>query len=115
MPDFELERCHRGPVAGIDEAGRGPLAGPVVAAAAILDPERLPDGLDDSKKLTAARRTQLFAALSLSAETSVGIATVAEIDQLNILQATFLAMTRADPHREPPDGAAIPRGGSCRS
>ena len=95
MPDFELERSHRPPVAGVDEAGRGPLAGPVVAAAAILNPNHMPDGLDDSKKLSAARRAKLFAALSDCAETSIGIATVAEIDHLNILQATFLAMTRA--------------------
>jgi ribonuclease HII len=108
MPDFSLERCHRGPVAGVDEAGRGPLAGPVVAAAVILDPNRIPDGLDDSKKLAAGRREELFAVLSASAHTSVGIATVAEIDQINILQATFLAMIRAvDALAERPDHLLI--------
>jgi len=114
MPDFSLERCHRGPVAGVDEAGRGPLAGPVVAAAVILDPNNIPGGLDDSKKLAAGRRAELFTVLSGCAQTAVGIATVAEIDRLNILQATFLAMTRAidslaeRPHHLLVDGPHLP-------
>ena len=86
----------RGPVAGVDEAGRGPLAGPVVAAAVILDPGRPVAGLDDSKKLTALRRETLAADIRASAAAwAVAWADAAEIDRLNILQATYLAMRRA--------------------
>ncbi|HBF99281.1 MAG TPA: ribonuclease HII, partial [Alphaproteobacteria bacterium] len=67
-------------VAGVDEAGRGPWAGPVVAAAVILDPAAIPDGLNDSKKLSAARRAALFAALGATARIGVGQASVDEID-----------------------------------
>jgi ribonuclease HII len=103
MPDFvfEYEAIAEGlsPVAGVDEAGRGPWAGPVVAGAVILDPETLPDalrhGLDDSKKLKADKRVTLFDLLGRHAITGVGIADVEEIDSLNILAATMLAMTRA--------------------
>lgn len=103
MPDFSLEDAARAEgfamIAGIDEAGRGPWAGPVVAAAVILDQAALPaalaEGLDDSKKLSAARREALFALLPGFARIGVGRAEVDEIDRLNILQATFLAMTRA--------------------
>lgn len=103
MPDFSLEDSARAEgfaaIAGIDEAGRGPWAGPVVAAAVILDraalPAALAGGLDDSKKLLAARRDELFALLPGFARIGVGRAEVDEIDRLNILQATFLAMTRA--------------------
>ena len=63
MPDFSFETAARGPVCGIDEAGRGPWAGPVIAAAVILDPAAIPEGLDDSKLLPAARREELFEAL----------------------------------------------------
>lgn len=85
-----------GPVAGVDEAGRGPLAGPVVAAAVILNPQRKVAGLDDSKKLSAHRRERL--AVEIKAESlswSVAWADPAEIDALNILAATMLAMRRA--------------------
>lgn len=82
-------------IAGIDEAGRGPLAGPVVAAAVILDPARPIDGLADSKKLSAAKRTRLFDAIMAGAIVGVGHASVAEIDRLNILAASLLAMRRA--------------------
>ncbi len=95
MPDFALEEASGGPVAGIDEAGRGPWAGPVVAAAVILDPLALPAGLDDSKTLTAARRGDLYRRLLGCAEIGVGAASVREIEQLNILQATLAAMARA--------------------
>lgn len=95
MPDFRIEAQFSGPVCGIDEAGRGPWAGPVVAAAAILDPARLPPGIDDSKKLTAARREALFDAVCASASIGIGAASVAEIERLNILGATLLAMRRA--------------------
>lgn len=101
MPNFSLEQGIAGIVAGIDEAGRGPWAGPVVAGAAVLDRNSLERalviGLDDSKALTPARRDTLFEQLTTSsaATVSVGVASVEEIDTLNILQATFLAMSRA--------------------
>jgi len=89
---------HVGPLGlcGVDEAGRGPLAGPVMAAAVMLDPERPIPGLRDSKKLSAVKREQLADAIRLHAVAwCVAEASVAEIDQLNILQATMLAMQRA--------------------
>ncbi len=95
LPDFSFERRHAGPVVGVDEAGRGPLAGPVVAAAVRLDPDCLPDGINDSKALTAARRARLAAELLRCAHVGIGIATVEEIDSLNILWASMLAMRRA--------------------
>lgn len=82
------------PVAGVDEAGRGPLAGPVVAAAVILCPDGI-EGLDDSKKLSAPRRAALEAQILASCRYGIGMASVEEIDAINILQATMLAMTRA--------------------
>ncbi len=85
-----------GLLAGVDEAGRGPLAGPVVAAAVILDPRQPIAGLADSKKLTALRRERLFDAIRAKALCcSIAEASVEEIDRLNILQATLLAMQRA--------------------
>ena len=81
-------------IAGVDEAGRGPLAGPVVAAAVILCPEGI-EGLDDSKKLTAAQRDRLAEAIRAHCRVGVGLASVEEIDTLNILWATMLAMERA--------------------
>lgn len=103
MPDFTFEdaAAARGMrvVVGVDEAGRGPWAGPVVAGAVVLDrgalPARLRDGLDDSKKLSAARRETLFAELAACARIGVGVAEVAEIDTFNILRATLMAMARA--------------------
>ncbi len=87
---------YEGPVAGVDEAGRGPLAGPVVAAAVILHPQRGVAGLDDSKKLSAARREELAVEIAANAVAwSVAWADPAEIDALNILAATMLAMRRA--------------------
>lgn len=94
-PDFSFETQIGGRVAGVDEVGRGPLAGPVTAAAVVLNPAAIPDGLNDSKKLTARKRTALLETLLASAEVSLGWATVEEIDALNIRNATFLAMTRA--------------------
>jgi ribonuclease HII len=79
----------------VDEVGRGPLSGPVVAAAVILDPSDLPSDLNDSKKLSPKRREAAFAAIMARAEVGIGAASVAEIDTHNILQATFLAMQRA--------------------
>ena len=81
-------------IAGVDEAGRGPLAGPVVAAAVIQCDDGI-DGLDDSKRLSAKRRGELEALILARCTVGIGMASVAEIDTLNILQATMLAMTRA--------------------
>ena len=99
-PDFSREQAlyalnSGGLIAGIDEAGRGPWAGPVIAAAVILDPREIPPGLDDSKKLPAHRREDLYARLLACAQIGVGQASVEEIDDLNILNASLLAMTRA--------------------
>ncbi|MCW1951850.1 MAG: ribonuclease HII [Octadecabacter sp.] len=98
-PDFAFEQdlITRGAVriAGVDEVGRGPLAGPVTAAAVILDPSNIPDGLNDSKKLTAKRREALEPLIFASAQVSIAHATVEEIDEINILRASHLAMERA--------------------
>jgi ribonuclease HII len=118
-PDFSLEAAAPYPVCGIDEAGRGPWAGPVVAAAVILDPAAIPDGLDDSKRLTAARREELIVAIEATAIVGVGQASVEEIATMNILQASFLAMRRAVAalNRRPAlalvDGHMLPPGLGC--
>src|SRR5579859_5135185 len=97
-PSFRRERAliKRGvwPVAGCDEAGRGPLAGPVVAAAVILDPKRVPRGLDDSKKLNAAMREKLYARICASAHVAVAFAPPARIDRDKILRASLWALAR---------------------
>lgn len=101
MPDLELERelieRGRAPVAGIDEAGRGPLAGPVVAAAVILPRGYSQDFLDDSKKVSSKRRDLLYEELTRDSQVCWGVAfaEVGEIDELNILRATHVAMERA--------------------
>ena len=96
MPDFQLEMACPGPVCGVDEAGRGPWAGPVCAAAVILDPVTAPAGLNDSKKLSHLKREALESEIKTCAVAwCVGWASVEEIAQLNILQATGLAMRRA--------------------
>ena len=99
MPDFAIEDGCRGVVCGIDEAGRGPLAGPVVAAAVIIDracfPGGLADSLDDSKLLRRDVREACHRALRGCAQIGVGAASVDEIDRLNILRASLLAMSRA--------------------
>ncbi|KQB96448.1 ribonuclease HII [Loktanella sp. 1ANDIMAR09] len=98
-PDFRFEHAAqtRGflHIAGVDEVGRGPLAGPVVAAAVILDPANIPAGLNDSKKLTAKKRDALYDELLAVADVSIAEATVAEIDTHNILRASHIAMVRA--------------------
>jgi ribonuclease HII len=98
-PTFRRERrwLVRGvfPVAGCDEAGRGPLAGPVVAAAVVLDPQRIPRGLNDSKKLDAKSREKLYAKICASAEVAVAFGAVARIDRDNILRASLWALARA--------------------
>ncbi len=111
-PDFSLEQraLERGfaRVAGIDEVGRGPLAGPVTAAAVIFDPGNVPEGLNDSKKLTARKREALHDRIVDAAQVSVAHASVEEIDEMNILRAAHLAMTRAiDGLPHPPDYALI--------
>jgi ribonuclease HII len=104
MPDFKIERRCKGLVCGVDEAGRGPLAGPVVAAAVILDPRRFPrtlrEELDDSKALSIEQREVCYRALRRcsdrgAARIGVAAASVSEIDRINILRAALLAMTRA--------------------
>ena len=107
-------------VAGLDEAGRGPLAGPVAAAAVILDPADLPDGIDDSKALGAVRREALCAAiLDRALAVGIGLAPAAEIDAVNIRQATFAAMRRAvralplAPDHLLIDGRDVPPGLPC--
>jgi ribonuclease HII len=96
MPHMRLEKACPAPVCGIDEAGRGPWAGPVCAAAVILKPRRIPTGIDDSKKLSAARRAALEPQIKHQALAwGVGFASVEEIAEFNILQATGLAMRRA--------------------
>jgi ribonuclease HII len=119
-PDYSLEELafSRGAlrVAGVDEVGRGPLAGPVTAAAVILDPAHIPAGLNDSKKLTAKRREALAEEIYATAQVAVAHASVAEIDEINILRASHLAMERAIAALDPApdylliDGNMIPRG-----
>ena len=96
---FELEanelRLKGGPIAGVDEAGRGPWAGPVVAAAVVLDPAHIPEGIADSKALDAEARELLFPRIMAHAQVGVGIADVGRIDRDNILNATLWAMTQA--------------------
>jgi len=98
-PDFSYEAAAIAQghirIAGVDEVGRGPLAGPVTAAAVILDPANFPDGLNDSKALTAKRREVLYDIIMQCAQVSIAHASVDEIDTINILRASHLAMERA--------------------
>ncbi len=119
-PDFTFERAAQAQgysrIAGVDEVGRGPLAGPVTAAAVVLDPENIPEGLNDSKKLTKKARTRLYDEIMQVADVSIAHATVEEIDEHNILRASHLAMLRALEGLKTPadfaliDGNMIPRG-----
>ncbi len=93
--DPTYERSFGGLIAGIDEAGRGPWAGPVVAAAVVFYTDNIPSGVHDSKKLSSVRRAEIYDEILKNAHVGVGIASAAEIDTINILQATFLAMQRA--------------------
>ena len=95
LPDMSIEVQIGSTVAGIDEAGRGPLAGPVIAAAVVLDPDCVPSGIRDSKTINQSERNQLYKQIRATAKVGTGIATVSEIDRINILQATLLAMRRA--------------------
>jgi ribonuclease HII len=114
-PCFKLEKDHPLPLAGVDEAGCAPLAGPVVAAAVVLERERFPRGIDDSKKLSLDAREALHGKLMRQARCGVGIASVEEIDALNIYWARMLAMARAvealgfDPAFVLVDGNRCPR------
>ncbi|MGA7803532.1 MAG: ribonuclease HII [Bradyrhizobium sp.] len=98
-PSFRRERAlikrDIWPVAGCDEAGRGPLAGPVVAAAVVLDPKRIPKGIDDSKRLTPEQREQLFDKICATSAFAVAVASPARIDRDNILRASLWALARA--------------------
>jgi len=119
-PDLTHEHAARAlghtRIAGVDEVGRGPLAGPVTAAAVILDPDAIPEGLNDSKKLNTVRREALTEAILAAAQVSIAHASVAEIDSLNILRAAHLAMERAIAGLDPApdmaliDGNGVPRG-----
>jgi ribonuclease HII len=119
VPDLALETALGPLVAGIDEAGRGPWAGPVVAAAVMLDPAAVPPGIDDSKRLAPRRRAALAAALAGCARLGIGRASVEEIDTMNISQATALAMRRAlaalgtVPRLLLVDGDRVPSGLPC--
>ncbi|MBA3911267.1 MAG: ribonuclease HII [Rhodobacter sp.] len=121
IPDFSFESVAHAAgaqmVVGVDEVGRGPLAGPVTACAVRLDPDRIPAGLRDSKVLTATRREALFAEINAVAKVSIGHASVEEIDALNILRASHLAMERAvaglGADHALIDGNLIPRGLVC--
>ncbi len=117
MPSLKHEKLCLAPVAGVDEAGRGPLAGPVVAAAVILPPKGIPRGIDDSKKLSSAERARLHARLLGCAMVGIGIVEADEIDTLNIYWATMKAMTLAvealgcAPGHVLVDGNRLPRWG----
>lgn len=122
MPDFENEAAlilsGAQNIAGVDEVGRGPLAGPVVAAAVILDPNAIPEGLNDSKALNARQRKNCFERISTTSLVSLGQASVEEIDALNILRASHLAMMRAldglgEIDHALIDGNMIPNGLNC--
>ena len=99
MPDLSREISIGGRIAGIDEAGRGPWAGPVIAAAVVLNQSKMPEelrlGINDSKVISSAKRERVFSMLHLCADIGVGRAEVNEIDETNILNATFMAMKRA--------------------
>jgi ribonuclease HII len=119
-PDYTFEAAAQArgynTVAGVDEVGRGPLAGPVTAAAVVLDLARIPEGLNDSKKLTHKKREVLYAQIREVADVSIAHATVAEIEEHNILRASHIAMVRAveglkvTPDYCLIDGNMVPRG-----
>jgi len=123
LPDFEFEQAAQARgffrIAGVDEVGRGPLAGPVFACAVVLDPARIPEGLGDSKTLSARKRDLLFERIMAVAEVGIGEASVEEIDEHNILRASHIAMNRAISALSQPidhaliDGNLIPRDIPC--
>ncbi len=117
IPTFEREAAlmerYGGLVAGVDEAGRGPWAGPVVAACVILDPDNIPDGLNDSKKLTELQREERYEQIMATATVGFAIGTVTRIDRDNVLQANLWAMRAAFRAMERPAVAALIDGNIC--
>ena len=111
LPSFDLEEemmsLHGWPVAGIDEAGRGPWAGPVVVAAVILDPDRIPEGINDSKVLSPADREERYAEIMATSCVSIAVGNVRRIDRDNILQASLWGMRAAYRGLQVPVGAAL--------
>jgi ribonuclease HII len=110
LPTFEIENGFSGLVAGVDEAGRGPWAGPVVAAAVILDRDNVPEGVRDSKVVPEKRRGEIAGQLWKHARIGVGVASVDEIDAMNILGASLLAMARAVANLPAPASVALVDG-----
>jgi ribonuclease HII len=125
QPSFELEAALMeecgAPVAGIDEAGRGPWAGPVVVAAVILNPDRIPEGINDSKQLAPQEREELYAEIMATSAVSVAVGTVRRVDRMNILQASLWGMRAAYRGLRVPIGAAlidgniVPRRFPCKA
>lgn len=119
MPDFSIENKFKGIISGVDEAGRGPLAGPVVASAVILNQDNFSDAIDDSKKLSSTKRNIIYQEIRKSSYIGLGMCSVEEIDDLNILNATMLAMKRAVDNlpKKPSlcliDGNVIPKNLNC--
>jgi ribonuclease HII len=94
-PSYKFDQDYETPIIGVDEVGRGPLAGPVISAAIILNKEKIPEGINDSKKLSKKKREFINEELISQHSFAIGIASVEEIDKINILQASLLAMKRA--------------------
>ncbi|MDA9651105.1 ribonuclease HII [Pelagibacteraceae bacterium] len=94
-PSYKFDQAYETPIIGVDEVGRGPLAGPVISAAIILNKEKIPEGINDSKKLSKKKREVINEELISQHSFAIGIASVEEIDKINILQASLLAMKRA--------------------
>ena len=94
-PNYKFDQAYETPIIGVDEVGRGPLAGPVISAAIILNKEKIPEGINDSKKLSKKKREVINEELISQHSFAIGISTVEEIDKINILQASLLAMKRA--------------------
>ena len=94
-PSYKFDQAYETPIIGVDEVGRGPLAGPVISAAIILNKEKIPEGINDSKKLSKKKREDINEELISQHSFAIGIASVEEIDKINILQASLLAMKRA--------------------
>ena len=94
-PSYKFDQVYETPIIGVDEVGRGPLAGPVISAAIVLNKEKIPEGINDSKKLSKKKREVINEELISQHSFAIGIASVEEIDKINILQASLLAMKRA--------------------
>ena len=94
-PSYKFDQDYETPIIGVDEVGRGPLAGPVISSAIILNKEKIPEGINDSKKLSKKKREVINEELISQHSFAIGIASVEEIDKINILQASLLAMKRA--------------------